>query len=249
MDFKNSQNNILLNKIDSSSLNEYIPPITQKGINILSFNEHVVWSDVIGHNDIHVSYDSSHNIIIDCSISKLDPFRNTGMYFSDERIGFGRNPLHNYKIDIATPKNTKMTALHIGDGLYGFSLGNATDVGFLPQIVGIGSDEDDAGLYFLGKTPSEQDSSTPVIIFDGRNIDDSPLKKRPILGISSGSYDKFAVTVHFDGKVNIKNSLEVDSDIIANDIILSTIEENISLLEEINDLRERISSLEEIILK
>lgn len=241
--------NILLTQISNDenfSLNEYIPPITSKGINVLSFSENISWSNIIPSENIILSYDTSGNILIDCSINA---FEGTEMYYSDGRLGFGRNPLHNYKIDLSVPENTVSTALHIGDGTYGFSFGNATSQGFLPQIVGIGSDENDAGLYFLGKTIKEDNSKTPVIIFDGRRSDDTPLQKRPILGISSGSYDKFDVLVQCNGKVELQNDLRVEGDVIADDILISTIDENISLIKEINDLRDRIDNLEELIIK
>lgn len=244
-----SHNNFILSQINDNklhSLHEYVPPIIQKGVNILSFDENIVWSDLIGRNNIQISYDSSKNVIVDCSIN---PFDGTDIHFSEGRIGFGRIPLFNYKIDISVPENTKTTALHIGDGKFGFSFGNATSMGFLPQIVGIGSDENDAGLYLLGKTLKEDNSLTPVIILDGRRSDDTPLQQRPILGISSGSYTNFDVTVYCDGKVNIKNELEVEGDIIANDLIITTLDENLSLLEEINELRDRILYLENNILK
>lgn len=242
-------NNIILTQIKHDngtfSLNEYAPPKENLNqLSVLVFNENISWSNIIPSKNIAITYDSSDNILIDCSINV---FEGTGMYFSDGKLGFGRNPLHNYKIDISVPENTLTTALHIGDGHYGFSMGNATSSGFLPQIVGIGADEDDAGLYLLGKTIKEDNSTTPVIIFDGRRSDDTPLQKRPIFGISSGSYDKFDFLIHCDGKVNISNDVTIDGEIATDDILLTTIDENISLLEEINDLRDRISVLEEYI--
>jgi len=161
------------------------------------------------------------------------------MYFKNGQIGVGRYPLHNYKVDIGVPENTRMTAMHIGDGTYGFSLGNATDTGFLPQIIGIGSDENDAGLYFLGKTALDVSSNIPLIIFDGRNINNDPLVNRPIMGISSGSYTNYKFLIDCDGNIKTNN-------INANNVIIldsSNNEQN--LRKEIEYLKKRLLILEQ----
>jgi len=242
-------NNILLNKISNSSLLEYIPPLISKGVNILSFDTNVIWSNLLGSNYISVNYDTSSNIIIDCSINLNDLLQGTEMYFSEGRIGLGRKPLHSYKFDISVSENTRTTALHIGDGIHGFSLGNATNSGFLPQIIGVGSDGNDAGLYFLGKTVMDSTSGIPVIVLDGRNLDDSPLFNRPILGITSGKYNEYIFIVNADGKVGVNKiptdyEMEINGEILVHDIIIETLNKNISLIDEINDLKRRISLLE-----
>ena len=173
----------------------------------------------------------------------------TDVYFRDGQIGIGGLPIHTYKVDIRVPENTRTTALHIGDGVYGFSMGNATTEGFLPQIVGIGSDADDAGFYILGKASLDTSSKIPAIIFDGRNLDDSPLDYRPILGISSGSYSDYKFLIDAHGRVGIGKipeiyKLEVDGNIRANNIIFDTSTGVSDLRKEIEDLKARIKDLE-----
>jgi len=234
--------NLLSNQLNISNGNEFtINELTPSVIgdsdyNVLTFWEEPAWQGLKGSNDIILSHDSNGNLVIDASI---DYFADTEMHFSDGQIGIGRIPLHDYKVDIAVPVNTRMTAMHIGDGINGFSFGNATNSGFLPQIIGIGSDSDDAGLYFLGKTSSSEGSDIPAIIFDGRNIDNTGLENRPIIGISSGSYTDYKFLIEQNGDVKI------DGDIEANDLIFVDASDNIiSLKLEIEDLRARIIALE-----
>lgn len=219
------------------SINELVPSVIgDSDYNILTFGEEPTWQGLKGSNDIVINQDSNGNLVIDASI---DYFADTGMNFSEGQIGIGRIPLHDYKVDIAVPVNTRMTAIHIGDGVNGFSFGNATNSGFLPQIIGIGSDSDDAGLYFLGKTSSSEGSDIPAIIFDGRNIDNTGLENRPIMGISSGSYTDYKFLIKQNGDVKIDGSIEVDN--------LSFIDASnniISLKLEIEDLNARIFALE-----
>lgn len=248
MKYDKDHKNIILTQInidDNLSFNEYIPPVNN-GFSILSFSDDIYWSNIIPSKNIILSYDASNNILLDCSI---DAFNGTEMYFNEGRVGFGRNPLYKYKVDISVPEDTVSTALHIGDGTYGFSFGNATSSGFLPQIVGVGSDENDAGLYLLGKTIKEDDSSTPVIILDGRRVNDKPLQNRPIIGISSGSYTNFDFLINYDGTTKMSNDLTVDGDIITDDILFSSSDGNLSLINEINDLKERLHILEDLLLK
>ena len=151
---KENNNNILLNKLevkgDKFSVREIVPSRgTGSGPDVLSMTEAgVSWTSVVGGESVTVSADASHNIVIDCSIN---PFRGTEMYFRGGRVGIGRYPLYEYKVDVGVPINTRTTALHIGDGRFGFSLGNATNEGFLPQIIGLGSrDSGIATIMSLG---------------------------------------------------------------------------------------------------
>lgn len=150
-----------------------------------------------------------------------------GLYNDNGRIGIGRMPLYNYTFDIGVEKNTKTTALHIGDGKYGFSLGNGTDTGFLPEIIGVGKDENDAGLYFIGVSGNDEESTTPLIVFDGRDMFGKKLSKRPVVGITSGDYNEYAFLIDQESNVHV------------NDLII----ENQSLKSIIKELREDILNL------
>lgn len=161
------------------------------------------------------------------------------IYFKGNQIGIGREPLFSYIFDIAIPKNTVMTAFHIGDGKRGFSMGNGTTEGFLPEIIGMGQNEQDAGLYLLGRAGNGKASDIPLIILDGRNCEDASLINRPILGITSAKYDNYYVIVDHDGKIGIGKKpeiykVEVNGEISANDFILegSSIHALISVIEE-----------------
>lgn len=237
---KKDKNNILLNQIDVSGylhLKELVPNIIgDEGYKFLHWNDELpVWKHIKGSENIYISTDENGNLIIDSSI---DYFTGTDMYFNNTQIGIGRLPLYNYKVDIGVPRNTRMTALHIGDGLFGFSLGNATETGFLPQIIGMGSDEDDAGLYFLGKTSSSEASPIPAIIFDGRDITNNPLENRPIMGISSGSYTEYKFLIDSQGNVNISGNLNAN-----NIIILDSSNNTQNLRNEIEELKLKITEL------
>jgi hypothetical protein len=171
------------------------------------------------------------------------------MYFKDGQIGIGGLPIHTYKVDIRVPENTRTTALHIGDGLHGFSMGNAAGEGFLPQIIGMGSSADDAGFYILGKTKIDSNSGVPAIIFDGRRIDNSPLNNRPILGITSGSYSEYKFMIDARGRVGIGKipeiyKLEVEGSLRANNIIFDSSTGITNLRKEIEDLKARLKNLE-----
>jgi len=141
------------------------------------------------------------------------------LYNDNGRIGIGRMPLYNYKFDIAVENNVRTTALHIGDGKYGFSLGNGTDNGFLPEIIGVGKDENDAGLYFVGIAGNDKESTTPLIIFDGRDMYSSELTNRPILGVISGDYNKYDFLIDAQKNVHVKDI------IIDSESLVATIEE------------------------
>jgi hypothetical protein len=132
-----------------------------------------------------------------------EQFQNIHLYVDNGRVGLGRFPLFNYKVDIAVPRDTLMTALHVGDGSFGFSMGNGTTQGFIPEIIGIGSDENDTGLYFVGIAGNDVSSDIPLIILDGRNAYNRKLTNRPILGITSGDYNNYVVLVDAFGNVKI----------------------------------------------
>ena len=174
-----------------------------------------------------LSLDTSLNIIVD------NKFKDTIIYYSnDNRIGVGRFPLFTYKIDIAVPKNTMMTAFHIGDGSFGFSMGNGTTQGFIPEIIGIGSDENDTGLYFVGIAGNDIGSNVPLIIVDGRSYHNNPLKNRPIFGITSSNYNEYKLLVKQNG------DLELSGDIILENLSLKA---RIARLEEdVNYLKTKI---------
>ena len=152
---------------------------------------------------------------------------NNGIFPDSGRLGIGRKPLFSYQVDIAVPKDTLMTALHIGDGSFGFSLGNGTANGFIPEIIGVGSDQNDPGLYFLGIAGNNINSEVPLLIFDGRNVEKETLINRPVLGVKSGDKDYYLL-IDSSGNLNIKG-----------DLIL----QNVSLLNIINELKKEIEIL------
>jgi hypothetical protein len=207
-------------------------------------NGNIILTKIIVENSLNTfkefvpAYDQSHNpqtlirqqdgsirwLDIDLSLNILvnNQFLDTDIYYDKGRIGLGRLPLHNYKVDIAVPTNKLMTAFHIGDGSYGFSMGNGTTQGFVPEIIGIGSDENDAGLYFVGIAGNDTSSDIPLIILDGRNYLGQKLTNRPILGITSGNYNEYSLLIKSDGNVLLNG---------------------ISLLEIIADLQRQINDL------
>lgn len=249
-------NHIIFNQInsnlDSFDIKENIPSLPKLDFGFLTFNNSLKWQSFVSGPNIKLSYDSSNNIVITAAIPEVDPFENTPLYFDDNRMGIGREPMHNYLIDIAIPINKSVTALHIGDGTNGFSFGNATSDGFLPQIIGVGSDDTDAGLYFLGKVSNDTSSNTPAIIFDGRNDDNSKLNNRPILGISNASYTSFDVIVDHKGRIGVgknpsKYKFEVEDSILVHDVYIDSDSSVISVVDELNLLREKIANLEKLI--
>ena len=216
-------NNILLNQIiydDSSyTFKECIPIYENTYVNSYVLTTHdgsIFWSPI----------DVSINGIVN------NHFKNTDIYYDSGRLGLGRFPMFNYKIDLAVPKNTLMTAFHIGDGSFGFSLGNGTSNGFIPEIIGVGSSQSDAGLYLVGVAGNDNSSNIPLIILDGRNTYSEKLTNRPILGITSGNYNEYIVKVEL-------NSVIIKGKLAADDMMLN----NISLLDKINDLEKQIEEL------
>lgn len=197
--------NIILTKIigeDSSFSFKELIPLYEEGAKpqaLTKFDDgNILWSPI----------DLSLNLIVN------NKFVDTDIYYDNGRVGIGRFPLFTYRVDLAVPKNSRITALHIGDGSLGFSLGNGTNKGFLPEIIGVGGDKDDAGLYFVGIAGNDKKSDTPLLIFDGRDMYSQKLTNRPILGITSGNYDEYSVLVDVSGNL-ILNGISL-LDMIAN---------------------------------
>jgi len=180
-----------------------------------------------------------------------DRIRETEIYYYNGRVGISRLPLLNYKFDIAVPQDTLMTAFHVGDGKHGFSMGNGTTQGFIPEIIGMGSDENDAGLYLLGKGGNNLPSSIPLIIIDGRNAAHEKLSNRPILGITSGDYLSYKLIVDHEGRVGVGKipeiyKMEVVGAVQADDFIIDNLSVK-SLMNEVNELQKEIDRLGNII--
>jgi len=252
---KKDTKNLLLNQIsiDGSNhvkINEVVPSFSNEGegIQFLSHDGEVKWASINVSDKLILINSSTGDIQIDVSIG--NPFEGTQMFFSNGQIGINRYPLYSYKFDIGVSVNTRTTALHIGDGLFGLSMGNATDEGYLPQIIGVGSDENDAGLYFIGKIIEGVDNSIPAIVFDARNAKNEAVINRPIWGIASGSYTDYKLIMNAQGNVGIGADpgiykLKVGGNIKADNIIIDSSTEIINLINEIQSLRERIEALEE----
>ena len=243
-------NQIILNEDGEFKINELVPTFSNEegDIKFFTYDEEIKWTSIKGSENLSIIKNDNGDIIIDVSID--DPLKDTQIHFKNGQIGIGGLPIYTYKVDIRVPENTRTTALHIGDGKFGFSMGNATDEGFLPQIVGIGSDSDDAGFYILGKTSVDSNSNIPAIIFDGRNFDNSPLQNRPILGISSGDYFEYKFLIDAQGKVGIGKipeiyKLEVEGCLRAKNIIFDLSTGTTDLKKEIEDLKSRLKELEE----
>lgn len=206
-----------------------------------------------------LSIDSSGNIswnpfpsypeIPEFHIIEDEKIRETNIFYKNGRIGISRPPLMNYIFDLAVPTNTLMTAFHIGDGSFGFSMGNGTSQGFIPEIIGMGSDENDAGLYFLGKAGNNKESSIPLIIIDGRDSAHGSLINRPIFGITSGDYENYKLLVDQKGRVGIGKApinykLEVEGPVEAGDFIIGelSIKALIGVVKELQEEIDRINN-------
>jgi hypothetical protein len=233
---------------------------------ILSLNKYkkLEWIpfEIKGSNQIYIS-NNDGIISIDASVDSRvimdDKIRETNIYYLDGRMGLGRAPLYTYNFDIAVPENTLMTAVHIGDGKFGFSMGNGTNQGFIPEIIGMGADENDAGLYFIGRAGNNISSSIPLIILDGRNSYNKALTNRPILGVTNSNYAEYKFLIDHKGLVGIGkipsiNRLEVKGKIQAEDFILdSSISFNqlINIIKnqkiEIDLMKAKITNLEKLI--
>jgi hypothetical protein len=219
-----NDHNILLNQIivdnSSFSFHEIIPKYSYTNTNqtlIRNKDGDILWSEI----------DLSLNLIVN------NKFKETDIYYADGRIGISRYPLFNYRIDIATPKNRVITALHIGDGSFGFSMGNGTSQGFIPEIIGVGSDEDDAGLYFIGIAGNDLSSNIPLIVLDGRSTYNTKLTNRPIFGITSANYNEYSLCIDVSDNLNVKGNIS------AADILLN----NVSLIKIITELQKQINDL------
>lgn len=129
---------------------------------------------------------------------------NIGIHVTEDgRIGIGRNPLYKYKLDIGVPSKNVYSGLHIGDGKSGFTMGNGSSQSFTPQIIGMGSDENDSGLYFIGRAGNNKESNTPLVVIDGRNRCNSVILNRPIFGITSNDTEyKFKIESSGDCKIS-----------------------------------------------
>lgn len=181
------------------------------------------------------------NVVVD------DKIQSTNIYYKDGRVGISRPPLKNYKFDIAVPENTLMTAFHVGDGKYGFSMGNGTAQGFIPEIIGMGSDENDAGLYFIGKAGNNKASNIPLIVMDGRSASHGELTNRPIFGVTNGSYDTYKFLIDQSGRIGIGKkpriyTMEVEGSVEAQDFIIDGLSMK-TLIEVISDQQEEIDIL------
>ena len=212
--------NILLHQLNAISKNfsETYPIFTEEPsipcVLVLNENQDLVWLKLANEQPLNIDLN-----VLDSS----GRIKNTEIYYQTARVGIGREPLLNYKFDIATPPNTLLTALHVGDGKYGFSMGNGTSNGFIPEIIGMGSDENDAGLYFVGRSGNDISSNIPLVIIDGRNSKDSYLENRPIFGITSHNYNEYKLVVDQYGCVGIGKfpeiyKLEVEGTVSAKDI-------------------------------
>lgn len=219
---KIKNNSVLLHQIritdDKESIIEIWPEFDTNDKLYLSITDgSVVWEEI--------------NPIID---GKL---KNTNLYFTENRIGIGRKPLARYNFDIKAQSNKIETVFHVGDGSYGFSMGNGTSQGFIPEIIGLGSDENDAGLYFMGKTLSSVESNIPLIILGGL----SPKTNRPLLGITSGPYDKYEVLVDQNGVIHA-NDLNINNVSFTGLLkVISNQQKSINtLIERINDIQKNL---------
>jgi hypothetical protein len=141
------------------------------------------------------------------------------------------------KFDIAVSENEITTAFHMGDGKHGFSFGNGTLNGFLPEIIGMGKTENDVGLYFLGRAGNHKKSDIPLIVIDGRGNDDKPSNNRPIFGITNADYNNYLFLVNPNGNI------EVDGEIKVNDITINDPSLSLSLIKTIKNQQEEIEKL------
>lgn len=254
--------NLLLHQIilngDKSSFLEIIPSFEEflpENILSLDSSKNLIWTkfpklpESLKIQGGKIIIDTSLNF--NFNVIEKGKIKGTNIYYKDDRIGVGRSPLKNYKFDIAVPKNTLMTAFHVGDGEYGFSMGNGTFQGFLPEIIGMGSDENQAGLYFLGRAGNEEESEIPLIIIDGRSRRNGFLKNRPIFGVTSGDYNKYKLLIDQDGKVGIGRrpkiyKLEIEGSIQVDDVIINKLSFK-SLIDIIKNHQEEIDELKDII--
>lgn len=175
--------------------------------------------------------------------------KDTEIYWDNGQMGIGRYPLLSYHLDIAVSENLVSTAFHIGDGISGFSMGNGTNEGFLPEIIGMGKDEHDAGLYLLGRAGNNISSNIPLIIIDGRSNSDTKILNRPIFGITSAKYDDYKMIINQNGDMGLGKipkiyKLEVNGKIEAEDLILNKFS-ILNLIDIIKNHEDEISKLKD----
>jgi len=192
---------------------------------------------------------------IDSLLSPNENFIGTDIYYKENKYILGSKEINiESKFSIYTRNDYLNTGLHIGTGKFGFSFGNGTSQGFVPQIIGMGSDDNDPGLYFIGKSLDDISSNIPVVVIDGRNQNNDPIENRPIFGITNnGINSDFKFLVDQYGKVGIgkspeKYKLEVNGTIETKDLIIDnySIKE---LIEVIKNQQEQIDELKEILNK
>lgn len=209
----NQRNNILLNQIDGSCFVEVSPsfPDSQEFPLFLCLDENnnLYWEKYIKENSVEVH----------------STYFNPELFYKNGRIGVGREPLFSYKFDIAVSENQLSTGFHIGDGRYGFSMGNGTNSGFLPEIIGMGRNEEDSGLYIIGRAGNSLSSDIPLVIIDGRDSANEEIRNRPIFAITSANYRNYKFIVDQNGNVGIGKKpeiykMEVDGKISAKDFII-----------------------------
>ncbi len=206
-----------------------------------------------------ISVDVSHGkVLIDASIDTSvivnDVIKGTKVYYLNDRIGIGRRPLHSYKIDVAVPENQSFTAFHIGDGKRGFSMGNGTSNGFVPEIIGIGSGENDAGLYLIGRAGNDSPSNVPLVIIDARNQHLQEVTNRPLFGVTNSKYNEYEFLIDNMGRVGIGKmpkiyKLEVNGNIQASDMILDSSVSLNDLVRVVLDQKKYIDELNERLIR
>lgn len=184
--------------------------IVFKGLN----NKHpYVPSDILpkmeeGTFPKYLTIDEENNLVWKCIDNNLNY---KSLYIKDNRIGIGREPLYKYKFDIALAENTVETGMHIGDGKYGFSLGNGSKTGFIPQILGMSRNTDESALYFVGRTGDADldKSEIPIITFDCRNIYNTNMLNRPLLGIKINGQKTYKMLLDEKGILHV-NDIFID---------------------------------------
>ena len=92
--------------------------------------------------------------------------------------GMSSSGLTSHYVPINTTSN--VCGLHIGDGIHGLFVGNATSTGFVPKILGKAFDITDAGLYFIGGVSGDSGAGGAIAL-QGRNADDTPLTNRALV--------------------------------------------------------------------